>query len=55
MLLTHLSIKYQITAHKIAMLHSTVQFLWALRKLHLISIDINWRARNFVYDEYKYI
>lgn len=55
MLLTHLAIKSRLTASKITMLQTTVLFLWMLRILHLISIDTNWRARNLVYDEYKYL
>lgn len=55
MLLTHLAIKSQLTASKITMLDTTVFFLWMLCILHLISIDTNWRARNLVYDEFKYL
>ncbi len=55
MLITRLSIKFRLTASKITMLQSTVNFLSALRRLHLISIDTNWCARNLVYDEYKYL
>lgn len=55
MLLTHLAIKSRLTASKVTMLHTTILFLWMFRTLHLISINTNWRARNILYDEYKYI